>query len=242
MSDELNVLAGAYALDALDADERAVFEQHLAECAECAEEVRGMLLAAAELSRTTEVAPPAQLRSDVLAAVAQVRPLPPLVDNVVALHRARAARSVWQLMAAACALVAIVAAGWGYAQHRAAGDRTTSATQSVVDDLLKANDLTASTTRLARGTGTVVYSKAEHRVVLIGHGMPALNSDQTYQLWMLPAGGKAISAGTFKPDNAGDIELPVTGDLTGVPKMAISVEPAGGSNQPTPGTVQLLNL
>ncbi|MDQ2836824.1 MAG: anti-sigma factor [Actinomycetota bacterium] len=241
MSDELNVLAGAYALDALDEDERILFEQHLEECDECTEEVRGMRCAASELSRTTEVSPPPQLRADVLASISQVRPLAPVVDNVIALHRARAARSVWQVMAAACAIIAIVAAGWGFSQHRTTS-RTSAAQVSAVQKLLAAPDLRASTTAFEKGSGTLVYSKDEHKLVLIGHGMPALASDKTYQLWMLPTTGDAISAGTFTPDSAGNVELPAAGDLTGIPKMGISVEPAGGSAQPTAGTVQLLNL
>jgi anti-sigma-K factor RskA len=240
MSDELNVLAGAYALDALDDDERALFEEHLQSCERCADEVTGMRLTAAELSRTTEVAPPPQLRADVLAAISQVRPLPPVVDNVVALHRARAARSVWQLVAAACALVAIAVSGWGYSQHRSAA-RISSA-QSTVQALLHAPDLRVSTTALQQGTGTLMYSTREHRVMLIGQGMPALTSGKTYQLWMLPPDGKAISAATFRTDPTGGVELPVTGDLTGIAQMAISVEPTGGSAQPTLSTVQLLKL
>ena len=35
MSDDLHSLSGAYALDALDDDERADFEEHLARCATC---------------------------------------------------------------------------------------------------------------------------------------------------------------------------------------------------------------
>jgi anti-sigma-K factor RskA len=46
----------------------------------------------------------------------------------------------------------------------------------------------------------------------------------------------------FRPDQAGNIEVPASGDLDGVTRMAVSVEPAGGSAQPTPETVQLLNL
>jgi anti-sigma-K factor RskA len=240
MSEHSNELAGAYALDALDDDERTLFEEHLGSCEQCTDEVAGLRLAAAELSRTTEVAPPPQLRVDVLAAISQVRPLPPVVDNVVALHRARAARSVWQLVAAACALVAIAVSGWGYSQHRTA-TRISSA-QSTVQSLLHARDLRVSTTALRQGTGTLMYSTSEHRVMLIGQGMPALGSGKTYQLWMLPASGRAIAAATFRTDPSGGVELPVTGDLTGISRMAISVEPAGGSSQPTPSTVQLLNL
>lgn len=240
MSDELNVLAGAYALDALDDDERAVFEEHLETCERCAEEVAGMRLTAAELSHTTETAPPAQLRGQVLSAISQVRPLPPVVDNVIALRRARTSRSVWQFVAAACALIAIAVSGWGYSQHSNAS-RTASA-QASVQALLHAPDLRVRTTALQQGSGTLLYSTGERRVLLIGQGMPAPAAGETYQLWMLPANGQAVSAATFRPDHAGNVQLPVTGDLSGFARMAISVEPAGGSARPTLSTVQLLNI
>lgn len=241
MTDELNVLAGAYALDALDGAERAVFEEHLEECLECTDEVRGMRITAAELSRTTETAPPPQLRADILAAVSRVRPAPPRLDNVVALHRARAARSVWQLTAAACALIAIAVAGWGYSQHQDAR-RATTAQASSVSRLLGASDLAARTTAVDHGQATVMYSKSQHQIVLVGHGLSSPGNGKTYQLWMIPSAGNAISAGVFEPDSTGNVELPVSGNLNGIPKMGISVEPAGGSTQPDPKTVQLLDL
>jgi anti-sigma-K factor RskA len=240
MTDELNVLAGAYALDALEDDERAVFEEHLKTCERCADEVAGMRLTAAELSHTTEAVPPPQLRGQVLAAISQVRPLAPAPDNVIALRRARTSRSVWQFVAAACALVAIAVSGWGYSQHRTA-TRNASA-QASVQALLHAPDLRVRTTALQHGSGTVLYSTGEHRVLLIGQGMPALATGKTYQLWMLPANGQAVSAATFHPDHAGNMQLSVSGDLSGIARMAISVEPAGGSPRPTLSTVQLLNL
>jgi anti-sigma-K factor RskA len=199
-----------------------------------------MRLTAAELSHTTEAVPPPQLRGQVLAAISQVRPLAPVPDNVVALRRARASRSVWQFVAAACALVAIAVSGWGYSQHRTA-ERAASA-QSSVQTLLHAPDLRVRTTALQHGSGTLLYSTGEHRVMLIGQGMPALAPGKTYQLWMLPANGQAVSAATFHPDRAGNMQLSVSGDLSGFARMAISVEPAGGSPRPTLSTVQLLNI
>jgi anti-sigma-K factor RskA len=240
VTDELNVLAGAYALDALDDDERAVFEEHLRTCESCTDEVAGLRLAAAELNHLTETAPPAQLRGQVLSAISQVRPLPPVPDNLIALRRARTSRSVWQLVAAACALVAIVVSGWGYSQHRDA--TRTASVQSSMQALLHAPDLKVRTTALRQGSGTLLYSTGEQRVMLIGQGLPAPAAGKTYQLWMLSASGKAVSAATFRPDHAGNVQLPVNGDLSGFARMAISVEPAGGSQSPTLSTVQLLNL
>jgi len=241
VTDELNILAGAYALDALDDAERTVFEEHLAGCERCAEEVRGLRQTAAELSKVTEVAPPPQLRADVLAGISQVRPLPPVLDNVLALRRARVARSTWQLVAAACALIAIVVGGWGYSQHRSA-ERARSAQESVVASLLAQPGVKAMTTSFSQGSGTIIYSPGEHEIVLLGRGLKPLPTGKTYQLWMLPDKGQAVSGGTFRTNGSGNVEYQVHGDLAGFSKMGISVEPVGGSAQPTPSTVQLINL
>jgi anti-sigma-K factor RskA len=247
MTDDLNMLAGAYALDALADDEREVFEQHLLTCAECAQEVRGLRAAAAELSHLTATSPPPQLRAAVLGAVARSRPLPPLVDasradhgNVRQLRPARG-QTLWQGVAAACALIAIVVSVWGYSEHRQA-QRAASARSSVVQSLLAAPDVRAATTAMKQGQGTLIYSRSESRLVLIGRGMPALPANQTYQLWLMTETGAPVSGGVFRPDQAGNVEVPASGNLAGVDRMGVSVEPAGGSAQPTPSTVQVLKL
>ena len=51
MSD-IHALSGAYAIDALDDVERARFERHLAECADCRAEVASLREAAALLPET----------------------------------------------------------------------------------------------------------------------------------------------------------------------------------------------
>jgi anti-sigma-K factor RskA len=242
MTDDLNVLAGAYALDALDDDERAVFEEHLTTCAECTEEVRGLRNAAAELSHLSEVSPPPQLRAAVLGAVAQSRPLPPRIGGarVLPLRRSRAT-ALWQGLAAACALIAIAVSAWGWSQHRDA-QRASDARVSVVESLLRAPDVRATTTAMKQGEGTLISSRSQHRLVLIGHGMPVLPANQTYQLWMMTPTGEPVSGGLFRPDPAGHVEVPASGDLDQVDRMGVSVEPAGGSAQPTPTTVQVLKL
>jgi anti-sigma-K factor RskA len=242
MTDELNSLAGAYALDALDDDERAVFEEHLADCPACTEEVRGLRNAAAELSHLTEAGPPPELRAAVLGAVAQLRPLPPRVDGarVLPMRRARTT-AFWQGLAAACALIAVAVSTWGYAQHREA-QRATRAQLSVVQSLLAAPDVQATTTALKQGRATVLSSRGEHRLVLIARGLPVLPAGRTYQLWMMTETGAPVSGGVFRPDPNGNVEVPASGDLDGVDRMGVSVEPAGGSAQPSLATVQVLKL
>ena len=200
-----------------------------------------MRATAAELSHTTAVAPPPQLRADVLAAITQVRPLAPVVSsNVVPLRPRRTAR-LWPALAAACALIAVLATGWGWQQHRSA-QHSVSAQVSAVQSLLQAPDVSARTTNLTQGQTTVVYSRSLNKVVLVGHGIPILPQNRTYQLWAITGDGQALSAGIFAPNRSGDVEYPTTGNLGSAVRMGISIEPAGGSAKPTQGTVQVLNL
>jgi anti-sigma-K factor RskA len=249
LTDELNVLAGAYVLDALDENERAVFEEHLHACPRCADEVRGLRDAAAALSHLSQVSPPPHLRAAVLNAVAQSRPLPPRVEesrggSVLPLRRDRS-KVFWQALAAACALIAITVSAWGYSEHReaqrAAGANVATGA-SAIQELLDAPDVKAATTAMKQGQGILIYSRQERKLVLVGRGMPVLPADQTYQLWMMSETGEPISGGVFRPDQSGNVEVSASGDLDGVGRMGVSVEPAGGSAQPTLETVQVLNL
>lgn len=81
MSTDLHSLCGAYAVDALDEDERPQFEDHLAHCPHCSEELTGLLQAATAISAVGQLAPPPELRANVLAQIRLVRPLPPLVQQ-----------------------------------------------------------------------------------------------------------------------------------------------------------------
>ena len=78
MSADIHGLVGAYAVDAIDEQERSAFELHLAECPECQAEVSSLHEAAAQLSLMSQTAPPSSMRDSVLASIRTVRPLPPL--------------------------------------------------------------------------------------------------------------------------------------------------------------------
>jgi anti-sigma-K factor RskA len=81
LPDNMHVLSGSYALDALDAQERAEFERHLQHCPSCEAEVRGLRETAARLAIARAAQPPAHLEQRVLAATYHTRQLPPLAGD-----------------------------------------------------------------------------------------------------------------------------------------------------------------
>ncbi len=62
--------------------------------------------------------------------------------------------------------------------------------------------------------------------------VPALASDSSYELWILPAEGPPLSLGLL-PLDLGSVETPISAQLVtalaGAGRLAISLEPAGGS-------------
>lgn len=77
---DLHALSGAYAVNAVDGSERDLFERHLSRCHPCDDEVRGLAETATALAFAAAQAPPAALRSRVLAAAAVTRQEPPLTE------------------------------------------------------------------------------------------------------------------------------------------------------------------
>jgi anti-sigma-K factor RskA len=232
MSD-IHALSGAYAVDALDDTERAEFEKHLSECAACRAEVASFRSTSALLAETVAEAPPASLRDSVLAGISEVRPLPPSPAPDERSANARRGRWLPQLLAAAAAVV-LLAAGV-LAWHPWRHDSTTLA-----DRILHAPDAVSMTEPLAHGGElTLVRSASLGRAVLVGHDVPSAPDGKTYQMWIQQPGEDMVPAGLMP---AADRPTVLTGDATTAAAVAVSVEPDGGSAQPTSDPVVLFML
>lgn len=236
---DVHKLTGAYAMDALDELERARFEQHLAQCEDCRAEVAELRETAALLAETTAVAPPASLRDSVLSGISQVRPLAPEVPTSPARHAARpAARGrAWMPFLVAAALALIVGAGALVMQPWAPSDveRLTAAEQ-----VLQAPDAEEVFVDLGEaGRATVVRSKSQDRAVITTEDMVSAPSGKDYELWFIE-GDEFVSAGLM-PDEP-DQTVVLDGSAGAAAAVGITVEPDGGSKQPTSDPIAVFDL
>ncbi len=88
--------------------------------------------------------------------------------------------------------------------------------------------------------GALTIDPASGEGVLSVANLPPLTADQTYQAWLI-VDGAPVSAGTFAVDDAGAAHHRVSGALPGAfEAVGVSLEPAGGSDQPTPDQIILL--
>lgn len=237
---DIHALSGAYAVDALDDTERAAFEAHLADCADCRTEVAELREAAGLLAGLTPVAPPPRVRDEVLAGIDRVRPLPPLptpttaaTASVSPLRR----RPVRTALVAAAAAAALVGGGLAITQpwHDDSSQELTTA-----ERVLAADDAQEVALELDGATARLVRSAEEGRAVLVTTDMPAAPRGRDYQLWLQTPDGDMVDAGLM-PDRSDQTVL-LTGDASRATGAGITVEPDGGSPQPTTAPIAFFDL
>ncbi len=229
MSD-IHALSGAYAVDAVDDIERASFERHLAGCPTCRAEVASLREASALLADAATTTPPPELRDAVLSGITRVRPLPPVtVGGPV--HRRR-----WFPALVAAVVLALVGVGGAVWQP---WRDDTSVQVSVTDQVLQDPEAQQVSQTLPNGaTATVVRSPKEHRAVLVTEDLPEPPTGKVYQLWLQTPSEDMVSAGLMP---AGASTALLDGNADDAIGVGVSLEPAGGSEQPTE-VVALIDL
>ena len=234
--DDLHVLTGGYALDAVSDPEREDFERHLRHCASCDAEVCSLRETAARF--TLAWTPPARMGQRVLAAAYRTRQLPPLARprqeraRVVRLFADRPLTRRAVALAAAASLAVAVALGVTQAatQHQL---ESVQASNSAINRVVTERDARIETTATSvGGSVTVVASAALREAVVTTSGMPALPASRVYQAWVISPSG-ARSAGLL----GGQL---LASGVRPADRIGITVEPAGGTSSPTTTPVALL--
>ncbi|MEU6113019.1 anti-sigma factor [Streptomyces sp. NPDC047117] len=239
---DLHTATGAYALNALPDDERVQFERHLRECAACRQEVAELTATAARLGQAVAAVPPAELKGRVLQRIATVRQEPPAVGGDRFSGRSWR-RSLPRLALAACLAAAAAFGGIAVWQHQEAEEARSAAQQQAAElaAVLAAPDARASTGKLGDGgTGTVVVSQTRNRAAFVASGLADLPGGKVYQLWFND-GGTMRSAGTFSAARGAAATL-LDGDVGKASGMGVTVEPAGGSREPTTRPIALMDF
>jgi len=231
---DLHTLAGAYAMDAISAPDRARFERHLAGCPECAREIASLREATARLAAATAVPPPAGLKERVLAAAAATRQQPPAgPPAAVPLWRRRRRLMVTLTAAAAAVLLgAAVVAGISNGSMRDQLSQAQASSQQIAA-VLTAGDATMMTgTVRGGGTVTIVMSHSRHALVFTAADLRPLPGSRGYELWLIgPAGDRPVTMLTpGRHDMTGPV---VASGLRSGDHLALTAEPAGGTARPT---------
>lgn len=246
---DIHGYVGAYVTHALDEELRIVFAEHLPDCESCSREVREFTETLSRLSDLAAAPPPATLRDDVLGAIGRVRIEPPDEPTPSPAHEpddgpgptvvaVRPRRRPWWYVAVAASLVlAVMFGGWAVLQQQriAEIERAQSSTRPITE-LLQAADLRTYPFTWPDGSkGAYLVSRQLNRAMITG-AVPATEPGRTYQLWSM-RGDEARPGPTFHAA-AGSWTL----DFDQVDALAITSEPEGGSEHPTPPTLVVTRI
>jgi anti-sigma factor RsiW len=199
-----------YALDALEPDEEREFEEHLASCEACREELASLREATAALAYgAAGPAPPPELKQRILAGAKAEG------SNVIAFPERRR----WAApIAAAAALAAAFALGVGvWATTRPAGGG-----DAFADVVAKPG---AKVVAMGDAGALAVAPDGSAAVAVT---VPRAPSGKTYEAWVIRR-GKPKPAGLFSRSAVFKIDQPVGRGSV----VAVTLEPAGGVDAPT---------
>lgn len=208
MSHQPDALAALHALDALPPVERARFEAHLLDCQLCRDELDSMRQIAAEMSPDVEA--PARVWQRITRHIG--------IDSGVVVELK--VRKTWQRMVSVAAAAAIFFTGWSAgAWTRSpsiseAAEVASSSPGSMSVDLVVDDHAVAHLILTADGSGYMIPTD----------GLEPLDSDRTYQLWVVNSDDQVISAGVFGP-SPGPVAFTWNADVTA---FVLTREVAGG--------------
>jgi anti-sigma-K factor RskA len=252
---EPHTLAGAYAMDALDGQDRARFERHLERCEECTREVAGLHEATARLAGAAAVRPPDALKELLLAETARTRQLPPVAHGASPATARPAPVAPGQLarlcgrlraprLTAVLAGVAVLAAAavWASGTVVRSAPPARSPVGHDVATVLTAPDLAVLSGRVRTGgTATVMMSRRDRMLVFAAAGLRALPGSQCYELWLMGPGADR-PAGLLPMPKHGMSGPVVAAGLRAGDRLGLTVEPARGTRRPTSPLILVLAL
>ena len=215
--DEVEELMGAYVLGALPSESLSDIGEHLLTCANHPDAAELGVVASSLAFVAPEKEPPPALKTRIMDVVYEESSArraagrgPSILDR---LRRLKPQLAVPYALAAvlAVALIAVVLTN----------DSGPNEPPTSVINLTGSGDARA-----------VVHVLEDGLITMEAAGLEPLTSDQTYQVWGIES-GRPTSLGLLGPAPDGEALGAMRADLSSVDSLAVTVEPAGGSAQPT---------
>jgi anti-sigma factor RsiW len=224
-ANDIHDLVAPYALDALDAEERAEFERHLADCEQCSQELRVLQDTATSLAwGAAGPEPPPDLRGRILEHAREE-------GQVIAFEPRR--RWVPPALGAIAAVAAVVAIGLGLWGASLSNDldreRELRAAQGRALEIV--GDIGAQVVPLEGADGSLVVAR-NGRAALVVCGLGPAPSGEVYMAWTIR--GTPSPAGAFDASDQGCTAAPL--DHTVAPGVTVAVTRERDPNVQLPTT------
>jgi len=224
-------LLPAYAIGSLDSEEADRVKQHLLSCLICRDESNAFQAVAEQLSFAAPIATPSpDLKHRLMQRVQAARPGPHAPVQAPKHPWLERLFPVWGL-ASLCFIIALAGLNLFLWQ------RLNQSQIFMSPDGMRAVPL-SSPDSASKATGFVLISMDGDSGALVVDGLPPLENGQQYQLWLV-RDGQRTSGAVFSTDERsyGGTRIRAPGSLLKYSAVDITIEPTGGSPQPTGAVV-----
>ena len=255
---QIEELLPFYALDALTDEERELVENYLTQHPEARQQLEAMSDTVSALPLgVSSVEPSPRIKEALMRRVVADERARPSAQSQPS-RRERRFESLFRILslgAAAIALIWVVVLNSQVVRLRSEIAKLNSALaeqsntlNQIIQKLPQTTPSTTITVSL-RGTkvepqaqGQLIADPASQSAVLVVTGLPPLQPGKTYQVWLIA--NAPVSAGLLTVDANGQGVLIITSkeSIGSFKSLGISVEPKGGSPQPTGDIVVLSDL
>ena len=221
---EIRHILPAYAIGAVDPEDQAIVETHVAQCADCRAELATYRALADDLLYAI---PPYEAPQKIEKRLQQVVHSPQRAQPA---GRRQWARSL--ALAAAVLIFLLSNAFWAYQTRTLSEELRVQATALAV--LAEAPKVTLRGDAAPEARG-VLYLRPEANVALLRiYNLPPLPPDRAYQVWLIYDGHRDTGA-LFQVHQGDEIVVLIRAPrpLAEYDAIGITVEPAGGSPGPT---------
>lgn len=219
-------LLPAYVVGALDPDDAKRVDEHVMACGLCRQELDAFAVAADEIALwAPEVEPSREVKERLMQRVRNMRRDPP---------QQGATRRRWkERLLPAWGLASLVLSVTLVAFNLVLWQRLQTLESITAPGGMQAIALAASET-VPDASGFVIVGADGRNGVLVVDRLPALPDDQQYQVW-LRRDGEQTSGAVFSTDETGyrGLRLQAPASLFEYATLEVTIEPAGGSAQPT---------
>ena len=216
-------LKEAYALGALSDTERREFEGYLTLHPELRRELEELSSVANTLALApAEYEPSPEVRRNLMNIV-NSEAGGEQAEQTSILGRLRGYLGFRTLAPAALTIVAVALLGWNILLQ--------GEVQDLQGELQERQTFAMQGSGAARDVNAEVIELEDGRAIVMAENMPSAPEGKTMQIWVIQD-GTPQPAGTFRPDSK-TVAAPINDSLKQADAVAITVEPAGGSEKPT---------
>lgn len=224
----------AYALGALDADEFRALEAHLQTCVDCRTELaEHQAVSEGLLAAVPPRLPSSRLRMRLAARL-------PSAQKVVR-QKPRLAWTFGQAVVAAALVLLLAMNSLSVFQVRALQVQQAELSRRLETEQSAIAMLAYPGTRALAVSGegvpgSLLLDEDLNTAVLMAWNLPVLPGRQTYQIWLIRAGGDRVSGGLFNAEQGRPYTLATIASprpLSDFVGIGVTVEPQGGSPAPT---------